>query len=190
MSTPIRAETARRRFTVDEYYRMGEAGIFTEQDRVELVEGEILQMTPVSSRHAACVKRLNGFLVTLLGSRAVVGVQDPIRIDMHSMPQPDIVLLHPSQDTYASEHPGPDDVFLIVEVSESSLAYDRGTKARVYARAGIPELWIVDLNGERVEVFSEPGPDGCGKSTTRLRRESLSPAAFPDISITVDSVLG
>jgi len=122
------APLVRHRFTVEEYHRMGQAGILSEDDRVELIEGEIVEMAPVGSRHAACVKRLNALLSRRAGGRALVSVQDPIRLGEHSEPQPDLALLKPREDFYAAAHPGPEDVLLVIEVAETSLEYDREVK--------------------------------------------------------------
>ena len=179
-----------RRFTVDEYHKMAEAGILGEDDRVELLEGEIVQMSPIGRRHAAHVKRINRIFTRTLGDRAVVGVQDPVRLDEHSEPQPDVVLLRPRADFYEQGHPGPEDVLLLVEVAETSLDADRDYKLPLYARNGIAEVWIVDIAGGVVEVNRRPGPTGYSESVRRSRRESLTVAAFSDTSFPVDEILG
>src|SRR5437870_5978990 len=134
-------EIAKRCFNVAEYYRMAEAGILTEEDHVELIDGEIVAMSPVGSRHAACVKRLNRILGRRVGDLVVVGVQDPIGLDDYSEPEPDISLLRPRADFYSEAHPIPSDVLMIIEVADSSDLYDREVKVPLYARAGIPETW-------------------------------------------------
>src|ERR671938_544657 len=138
-------QVAKRCFSVDEYYRMGEAGILTEDDRVELIEGEIIEMSPIGSRHAACVNRLNTLLGRHLRQTAIVSVQNPIRLDAYSEPEPDVALLRPRADYYESGHPTPADALLIVEVADTSADYDRIIKLPLYAKAGIPEAWLVDL---------------------------------------------
>ena len=184
MSVPL----VRRRFTVDEYHRMVQAGILSEDDRVELVEGEIVEMVPIGSRHAACVNRLNR-LLSRAGERAVLSVQNPIRLSAHSEPQPDLALLLPRQDFYASAHPGPEDVLLVVEVSETSSGPDREAKIPLYARAGIREAWLIDLEGEVVEVYQRPSSDGYGEVRSFRRGERISPEAFPDLTLSVEEVL-
>lgn len=180
----------RRRFTVDEYYCMAEAGILREDERVELLEGDIFVMSPIGSRHAACVKGLLRWFVLRVGDRAIVGVQDPIRLSAHSEPEPDIVLLRPRHDLYASGHPGPADVLLLIEVADTTLAYDRGVKLPTYARSGIPEVWIVDLQGERVEVYRDPVGGRYRQAQVHARGAALTPGAFPDLTLPVDDILG
>ncbi len=180
---------SRRRFTVDEYRRMLESGILAEDDRVELINGEIVEMAPIGSRHAACVRRLNNLFSRQVGDRAVVGVQDPVRLDEYSEPQPDLTLLRPRPDYYAGGHPGPEDVLLVVEVAETSAEYDRQIKVPLYARAGIREVWLVDLAASAVEVYREPTPEGYRQVRRFGRGETLSPAALPEITVAVDDLL-
>jgi Uma2 family endonuclease len=179
-----------RLFTVEEYDRMVEAGILGENDRVELVNGEIVQMTPIGSRHAACVDRLNALLSRHVSDRAIIHVQNPVRANEWSEPEPDLGLLRPQSDYYAAAHPGPGDVFLLIEVAETSLDYDRSVKALVYGSAGVPEFWIVALNLGQVEVHRSPGPDGYAEVRLFGADERLAPLAFPDVSLAVKDVLG
>ena len=178
------------RFTVDEYYQMGEAGIFHEDDRVELIEGEIIEMVPIGVEHAACVNRLNRYLVERAGRQAVVLTQNPVRLSNFTEPQPDFALAKAKEDFYASGHPGPEDLMLIVEVSDTSLKYDRDVKAALYARMGIPELWIVDIRKRRVEVFRSPRPTGYADRQTVEEDDELAPAALPILKIGVKEILG
>ncbi|WP_025321175.1 Uma2 family endonuclease [Deferrisoma camini] len=150
-------EPARRLFTVDEFHRMAEAGILGEDDRVELIEGELIEMTPIGSRHAACVKRILHTLAPHSGNPWLLSVQDPIALDPRTELQPDIALLKPRPDYYASAHPRPRDVVLIIEVADTSAAADREVKLPLYAKAGIPEVWLVDLPGGVIEVYRDPG---------------------------------
>ncbi|MBC7104848.1 MAG: Uma2 family endonuclease [Firmicutes bacterium] len=186
MSVPL----ARRRFTVEDYRRMGEAGILSEDDRVELIEGEIVEMTPVGSRHAGCVDRLVRLFFRTVGDRAQVRVQSPVRLGEHSEPQPDLALLVPRADFYAASHPGPQDVLLVVEVVETSAPYDREVKVPLYARAGIPEVWLADLAEGCVEVHRSPAGGGYAEVLRLRRGERLAPAAFPDAVVAVEDVLG
>ncbi len=180
-----------RVFNVAEYYRMHETGILKEDDRVELIGGQIIQMSPISSRHAASVKRLLNALLSLqVQGRAVISVQDPVRLDDRSEPQPDLALLRPRPDFYGSGHPGPEDVHLIVEVSDSSIEYDRDVKLRVFAQSRIPEVWIVDLTADRVEMYRQPVGGEYDSGQPLGRGEFLSPAAFPDTVIAVSDILG
>lgn len=183
-------QVSRRRFTVDEYHRMLAGGILAEDDRVELIDGEIIEMAPIGSRHAACVKRLNALFSRYIGDRAVIGIQDPVRLGDYSEPQPDLVLLRPRPDYYAGGHPGPEDILLLVEVAESSGEYDRQVKLPLYARHGVREVWLVDLAGEAVEVYREPGPAGYRVVRRAGRGETVSPGARPDLALAVDDILG
>ncbi len=163
----------KRRFTVDEYHRMAEVGILTKTDRVELIDGEIVEMTPVGSRHASVVKRLNALLTSRLGARTIVSVQDPVQLSKESEPQPDVVLLRSSPDFYAGSHPEPVDTLLLIEVADTSLQYDRGVKVPRYATARVIEVWIVDLAGDAVEVYRTPVPDGY-RDVVRVPRNAMA----------------
>ena len=178
-----------RRFTVEEYRRMAEAGILGEDDRVELLDGEIVVMAPIGERHAACVRRLNNLLAARFMGRAIVDAQNPVHLDRWSLPQPDVTLLRPRADFY-TVHPGPGDILLVIEVAETSVEYDREVKIPLYARAGIPEAWLVDLPGERILVCAEPTPDGYRRVRSVGRGEALAPAGLPGVELSVDDVLG
>lgn len=183
-------QLARRSFTVEEYHQMAHAGILTEDDRVELLEGDIVEMSPIGIRHAVCVRRLNRLFSRSVGDRAIVDVQNPIRLGEHSEPQPDVVLLRPRADLYAVSHPGPADVFLVIEVAETSADGDREVKMPLYARADLPEAWLVDLAGERIEVYRHPTAQGYQEVLRFQRGEILTPRAFPDLGLAVDAILG
>lgn len=181
---------ARRPLTVDEYHRMGEAGILSESDRVELVEGELVAMSPVGSPHAGTVNALTRFLVGAVGDRGVVSVQNPVRLNDRTEPEPDFAVLRPCADDYRSATPGPEDVLLLVEVADTSLGYDRAVKAPLYASHGIPELWIVDLAAQEVEVHRSP--EG-GRYAALVRvgpGGALEPALLPGVSIPAAAVFG
>ena len=179
----------KRLFTVAEYHKMAEAGILSEDDRVELLEGEVVRMAPIGLRHATCVRRLNRLFSKWVGERAIVDVQNPIRLGEHSEPQPDVALLKPRPDFYATSHPGPEDVVLVIEVAETSAAVDREVKVPLYARFGVPEVWLVDLAEDRVEVFREPSAQGYREVRVLRRGESVAPALLPDLAVPVDAVL-
>mgnify|MGYP005848610191 CR=1 FL=1 len=180
----------RRRFTVDEYHRMAEAGILHEDDRVELLEGEIVEMSPIGWRHQGCVNRLTYWLIAALQDRAVVQPQGPIRLGPDSEPQPDLVVLRPRADFYAEGGPGPEDVLWLVEISDTSLRYDREVKVPLYGRYGIPEVWVVDLVEERVFVHRDPHPAAGYRSVRVLGRGArLAPQAFPDVELAVGDIL-
>ena len=180
----------RYRFDVDEYARMGEAGIFTEDDRVELIDGEVREMTPIGPPHAGIVNRLNELLVTHLAGRAAVIVQNPIRLDRHTEPQPDLVVARRRKGFYTDRHPEPGDVLVVIEVADSSLRYDRTEKAPRYGRAGIPETWLVDVGAGAVTVYSDPGPEGYARRQDRRRGERIVSASVPDFDLAVDDVFG
>jgi Uma2 family endonuclease len=183
-------QPARHLFTVREYERMGEVGLFDEDDGVELIEGEIVEMAPIGSRHAACVDRLNRLLSAGAGDRAIVRVQSPVRLGERSEPQPDLALLRPRADFYAAAHPGPADVLLVVEVTDTSAAWDTEVKVPLYAAAGVPEAWVVDLPAGCVHVFSQPTPTGY-RDARRAGPGDLVPVEdLPDLSVLVDNVLG
>ncbi|XSG84354.1 MAG: Uma2 family endonuclease, partial [Methylohalobius sp. ZOD2] len=160
MTANAAAFPRRHRISVEEYRRMGEAGIFSEDDRVELIEGEIFDMTPIGHQHAGLVNRLNRLLVMAAGGRAVVSVQNPLRLSEQSEPQPDLALLKPRADDYQGAAATATDVLLVVEVADTSRDYDRTVKIPLYAQHDIPEAWLIDLPGKVVEVYRDPSPDG------------------------------
>lgn len=160
MSALIQEPPRRRRFTVDDYHRMAEVGIFTEDDRVELIEGEIFETTPIGSPHAGRVNRLTAMLVHAVGNRAVVAAQNPVALGERSEPQPDIALLRPRADFYKDASPVAADVLLLIEVADASLETDRDIKVPLYARHGIPEVWIVDIPHRQVLRFAVPEAGG------------------------------
>ena len=180
---------ATRRFSVEEYHRMAEVGILKPDDRVELLDGDIIPMASMSSRHAAAIRKIAELFQRLIQGRALVSVQCPVRLDEYSEPQPDIALLRTDVSSYADAHPGPADVLLLIEVAQSSLAYDRDIKIPQYARAGIGEVWMVNLELQQVEVFRDSAPLGYGARTVSRRGLSIAPRAFPDVVVAVDDLL-
>jgi len=181
----------RRRFTVDEYHRMGEAGILSEDEPVELIAGEIVVREPIGSRHAGTVNRLNRLWTSRLGERAVVQIQNPIELpEEDSEPQPDVALLRPRADFYTAAHPVAADVLLLIEVADSSLTVDRRVRMPLYARAAIPEAWILDLTADRVEVYRVPTADAYQQVVTFERGQRVAPVAFADLTVTVEDLLG
>ena len=183
-------EVRRHRFTVGEFAKMGEAGIFTAEDRVELIDGEIQEMAPISPLHAGTVNRLNVTLIELLGRSVIVRVQNPLQLDLHNEPQPDITILASRDDYYMGGHPKPGDTLLVVEVADSSLAYDIHEKAPRYARSMVPEVWVVDLEAEVVRVFTQPGPSGYAKERVAARGEAIEATGVEGLRIDVDEVFG
>lgn len=184
-----RYPAARRRLlTVDEYHRMGEAGILTDDDRVELIEGELVAMSPIGSEHVAATNALNRLLVLAVGDRAIVSVQNPVRLTQHSEPQPDFAVL--KLRDYRAALPRPEDTLLAVEVANTSLDYDRTVKLALYASSGIPEVWIVDLTADLVEVYRLPAGDTYTSVTRTGRADVLTIDAVPDARIQVDAIFG
>jgi Uma2 family endonuclease len=166
-------QVARRRFTVGEYYRMADVGILNEDDRVELVDGEIVEMPPIGPGHGGCVNCLVWLFGQSLAGAAIVRVQNPIHLDEHNEPQPDVALLRPRTDFYRTRHPEPGDVLLIVEVADTSAAFDRRVKLPLYARFGIPEVWLVDLGKATIRVQRDPSPAGYRTARTVRRGERV-----------------
>lgn len=156
MATTPFAAPSRHLISVDAFHRMGETGILGPADRVELIEGEIIDMSPIGVLHAAIVARLASYFSQRLGTAGVVWCQNPLRLDDLSEPEPDLAILRPRADFYTTAHPGPADVLLVIEVADTSLAYDLGTKVPLYARHGIPEVWVIDAATRRTRVFRQP----------------------------------
>jgi Uma2 family endonuclease len=177
------------RFTVAEYYRMLEAGILHEDDRVELIDGRVVAMSPMGPPHAAAVDKAGYVLRAAVGARALVRDQKPLALDEYDEPEPDLAVVRPRADFYAGGHPGAGEVLLLVEVAESSLNYDRYAKATLYAAAGISEMWVVNLRERVLEVHREPGPAGYVVSQVYRPRERVTPLAFPDLELTVADLL-
>lgn len=183
-------QPTKRLFTIDDYYRMAESGIIARGDRVELIEGEIINMSPIGGRHVACVNRLTRCLVPAVGERAIVSVQNPIRLSDRSEPQPDVALLTPREDDSVYEVPAASEALLVIEVADSSLDYDLQTKAPLYARNDIPEFWIAALDRDYVSIRRDPTSDGYATTRIARRGEAMSPLAFPDLQFPVDDILG
>jgi Uma2 family endonuclease len=186
----MRTEVTKKLFTVDEFYRMADAGIFGEDDRLELIEGEIVQMSAINQRHFSCVNRANDVFTSAFKGRAIVSVQSPLRLNNYNEPMPDIVLLKPRRDYYASERHTPKDTFLVVEVSDTTLRYERKTKLPLYAAAGISEVWIENLQEDLLLVCRDAAGKDYKTKLTLRRGESISPLAFPDVAFKVEELLG
>ena len=184
----VQVECARRRFTANEYMRMAEAGILGEDERIELIRGEILTMSPIGPRHCTVVDRFNYLLVTALGARAWVRVQSTVRLFPDTMPEPDLAILR--RRDYSEAHPTPADILLVIEVAETSLAYDRGEKAALYAEAGIPEYWVADTQEEVIEVNRESDGQRYRQSARVGGAATVSPVAFPDVVVGLPEIFG
>jgi Uma2 family endonuclease len=177
-------------FTVADYHRLAEVGILGEDDRVELLDGQVVVMSPIGPRHAGCVDRLNRLLSRLVGDLAIVRVQNPIVLSPRTEPEPDLSLLSPPIERYSAAHPRPTDVMLVIEVAESSLAYDRDVKLPRYAAAGIPEVWLVNLEAERVEVHRQPSPSGYQETFHAVRGDTLTVDNLMRAEIPISPILG
>ncbi len=179
------AEIKRHRFTVEEYHDMAATGLLTEDDRVELIDGEIVEMSPIGWRHANCVTALTMFLARFALDRYVVSVQNPVTIGEYGELQPDLVLL---EQTPHGRLPGPEDVALAIEVSDSTLSYDKNIKLPRYAQSGVPEVWIVDLENQRVEVHASPSPTGYRESKSFTQGQSVSSTSIRDLSMPMNDI--
>jgi Uma2 family endonuclease len=179
----------RRKFTLEEYHRLGEMGFLGEDDRVELMDGEIIEMSPVGKKHNASINRNNRLLIRRLGDRAIVSVQNSVVI-LENEPLPDIAILQPNPTDYADRLATPEDILLMIEIADSSLAYDQEIKAPKYARAGVQELWVVDLNDDMVWVYRNPSEKGYLDLKAYQRGETITLLAFSDITLAVNDILG
>ena len=186
----MRIEVEKKLFTVDEYHRMCETGIIGFEERTELIDGEIIKMASPSTRHVACANRANTFFTEAFGRRAIVSIQNPLLLDLYNEPQPDVAVLKPRPDFYTSTRFTPEHAFFVVEISESSFAFDRKIKLPRYARCGAPEVWIEDLRHDQLLVFRDLENDVYRTSLTLHRDESISPMAFPDVAFEVSDLLG
>jgi len=177
------------KYSVDDYEGMIRLGVLIERDRVELIRGEIVPKMAIGPRHSTCVKGLNQLLTQRAAGRAIAGVQDPVRLP-DSEPEPDISLVRPPKERYLTRHPQPADIFLVVEVADSSLDDDRNIMRPLYAESGIQEFWIANLRDNCLEVYRGPRPDGTYQETRVLQRgQSTDIAALPGLVVAVDEVL-
>lgn len=186
----IEALRTRHRFTVREYYGMAEFGLLDPDARVELIEGEILEMPPIGPPHAAIVTRVATTLIRRVPGEITVRAQVPIRLNDRTEPQPDISLVRSRPDGYGRRHPQGEDILLVIEVGESSVSYDRIKKGRLYSRSWIPEYWLVDIPGQRLEIYRSPGPEGYTEKRELTRGDTAAPSAMPDLAVEVTDILG
>ena len=177
-----------KKFTTETYHKMSELGLFKEGDRLELIKGEVIEMSPVGWKHASCVKRLNHLLMKKLGDQVIVGVQDPIQLEDNSEPQPDLVLLKPRSDFYANKHPQAKDILLLIEVSDSSLEYDRTVKIPLYAENQISEVWLVDLNESCLEIYRKPYQNYYQNTQKLSPINSIILSNFPKVEIKINEL--
>lgn len=173
------------RFTVEEYHRMGNAGIIPENTRVELLAGEIIRRSPINSPHADCVDKLSKWFILNLEDQAIVRIQNPVTLDAYSEPEPDILLARWKKNGYRAAHPGPEEVLLLIEVADSSLEKDRRVKLPLYAKAGIPEVWIVDLSRAAVEVYTQPTGEEFANRHIYFPGETIDTTFFQDFPVSL-----
>ena len=186
---PVPASVPKWRFTADEYQRMVQARILTKSHRVELIDGEIVAKMTIGPRHSASVDRTARAFFTKAGESAIVRVQGTVRVNLYSAPEPDVVLLRPRSDFYASGHPGPADILVIVEVAESSIDYDHEVKAVLYARSNVHEYWLVDRNENVVHRYLSPERDRYRTVHQYVRGQSLAPELLPNCVIATSELL-
>src|ERR1041385_5990848 len=180
---------AKHRFNVEEYYRMAETGVLKHDARVELLDGEIIDMSPIGPFHGGVTDYLNEVFTAASQNRWRTRIQNALRLDSHSEPQPDVVLAKPSPDLYRRRHPRPEDVYLLIEISDTTLETDQNEKLPAYGRAGIPEVWIVNLADLTVEVYREPHFTGYGSKSILRAGDQAAPQAFPDVKVDVAELL-
>lgn len=183
-------ELKRHRFTRADYHQMAKVGILEPKARVELIDGEIIEMSPIGRRHRSSVDRVNDVFAPRLHGAAIVRIRSSVTLGEYGEPEPDLTLLRFRADFYAESDETPEDVLLIVEVADSSESYDRRIKGPLYARFGIADYWLVDLNRDHVTVYRDPTQDGYASSRVFRRGESISPLAFPDLTVPIEDILG
>lgn len=182
-------QTVKLRFTVDDYHKMIGWGMIKDVERAEIIEGELIKRMPVGNRHAACVKKLDELLRDKLGKSVTYSVQDPVRLDEFNEPQPDIALLKRRDDFYRGKQPMAEDVLLLIEVSDSTLDYDRNRKIPLYAKHEIPEVWLINLLNGTIELHSQPRDYSFNIVKILRRGEILKSEVLPDLSVSVNEIL-
>jgi Uma2 family endonuclease len=184
----VTIELKRHHFNVQQYHQMYEAGIFSESDRLELIYGELVTMSPINRRHAACVNRLTYLIGQDIGKRAVVAIQNPIHLSDESEPQPDVAVLKWQDDFYSSGHPTPADIYWLIEVADTTIGVDRRIKVPLYTESGITEIWLVNLNEDCLEVYRVR--DGANETVVLHRGDAIASLSFPEIVFAVTDILG
>lgn len=179
-----------KKFTSDQYQQMIQSGILTDCDRVELISGEILEMSPVGRQHAACVDRLTELFILSLSTQAMVRNQNPIRLENNSEPQPDLVILKRRDDFYSGRHPISEDVLALIEVSDTTIEFDRTVKLPLYAQARIAEVWIIDINSQIIEVYRDPSGDFYQEIQRFSRGDSVTFQFLTNQTFTADQIFG
>jgi Uma2 family endonuclease len=173
------------RFSVTDYYRMAEAGVLGPDARVELLHGQVIDMSPIGPFHGSVTKQLLQLFAAAAHGRWLMAAQDPLHLDDHSEPEPDLMLLKPARDFYRHQHPRPEDVYLLIEISDTTLAADQEVKLPAYGHAGVAEVWIVNLMEERLEVYRDPNFTGYGSKQLLVAGDQAAPMAFPDVLVNV-----
>jgi Uma2 family endonuclease len=184
---PVKIE--RRLFTIEEYDRFIEVGVLTEDDPVELINGEVIKMSPISSPHVGCVNRLNRLFSQRAGAEVILHIQNPIHIDKYSEPEPDVVLLKYRADYYADSLPRPSDALLLIEVADTSLSYDPQVKVPLYAKAGVGEVWVVDVENRLVYVYRNPIKGKYQETIVIKPGDTIALATFLEMTVMVDEVI-
>jgi Uma2 family endonuclease len=190
MTLQTTTQATRRPFSAEEYHRLYDIGVLKEDDRVELIDGEIIEMFAIGPRHAACVDKLAELLRDRINKIAIVRVQNPVHLNEYSEPGPDIALLVRRDDFYSTDHPSPKDVLIAIEVADSSLAHDREFKLPAYARAGIPEVWLVDLINSRIEIHTQPAESLFQEVRLVLRGQKVVSKTVPQLDLRIDELFG
>ena len=178
-----------RKWTVKEYHKLGEMGFFHPEERVELLSGNIIKMSAKGTAHTSALGRTDRLLQNLFENLAWVRLQDPIALDDNSEPEPDIAVVRIDPFDYATHHPTPSEVYLIIEVADSSLTFDREIKAKAYARSGITDYWVLNVNERQLHVFREPAVDGYQSELILGENGSISPLQFPAVNIAIQAML-
>jgi len=179
----------RRRLTVDDFAKMCEVGILTADDRVELIDGELIEMPPMGPPHAGIVNHLAKILIHRLGDGADLRIQSSVLLSRYTQPEPDLAVVRPDPNRYLLRHPQPTDILIAIEVADSSLRYDRREKIPRYAAAGVPEAWLVDVRARSITVYTEPGSDGYDTSRTVGWAEELVATAVPSLNLVFEEIL-
>jgi len=178
-----------RRLSVQDYHRMAESGILQPDERIELLEGQIIQMAAKGTAHSAAVSRIESVLRARLAGEVLLRFQDPVRLNDYSEPEPDVAVVRPDPLYYEDHHPNPSEVYLLIEVSDTTLKFDRETKAPAYARSGITEYWVLDVNDRKLHVYQVPSAEGYQSETILSEGLTVAPLAFPDCVIVVRELL-
>lgn len=179
-----------KKFTIEQYHKMGESNIFHPEERLELIKGEIIKMSPVGLKHITAINRLTNLLVYELHQKALISVQNSIQLDDYSEPQPDVVLAKPRADFYGNQPIKPEDIYLLIEVSDSTIKYDRKVKIPLYAENKIEEVWLVNLNNNTLEVYREPENNSYQNFQKLNSKKAISPLAFPELMINLTEIFG